>query len=1023
MPFEYFLRHVLLVVAFIISSGTGSVEGQQDRHDTAIGMAMEDALLTVSEAGERCGVGALHRSGGGWEPPASLMPTCRHRATTNCTLSYKQLRCPAECPLVAPSQKFPCIFYCVKPDECSDWSPGRGLPDAAAKVCTPCQLTGCKVCASSERCQKCFDHFILKDGVCSLYLDANGASTIALYVLIALIVLLVATAICCCCLGSRSPFAEENMLSILEARRHRHLMKVQNWDLTSEHDPRSLYDLLFNLHLKNILGVGLPLYYNSIFFMLVVCSVSCGAMFLLYRQSGLADYLPLNEVDQGPAIARAFLASAAEPAILYSPMERCRRQTPEVIKDTMQAFAERSFYILGGLFCVVFVLTLIHGWRQVRYSEWFDSVNADMADFVLLMTGLPEDMTDEVKIKSWISRRLADVLPEKTFVHGVSIAYNYADTRQQVESMLLRLCKSREMKLETHLSSEGAAGTQATETQLLVDLAEDRKIASSWFSSGKIKSTGRVFVVFSHSCARVKVYNAWRNKPDLLQHPDHAAVVPSLELVANEPVSIFWENQHVSGAEINCNAVWSLLKVGLIFMAINVLIVLPYNYFVVMPFNLVGQQASGSFQTIAGMLLGIVNAIIGALIYGGASSVGFRNKDRFDTFILLANTGIQLINTWLNFALCAWASSRTTSGSMNLLDEITHSNGLSLESVTVQSIYGMLVPGMLYVNYLMGLVLANMLPWAQHNLVAKIIYVWRALPDCLLFVLKLLLPWAPEGIDKYPRFNAERALMAQEVTLPWDYFAFIVFPTTAFLMTTCVSSFVWKTFMAMMIWSACYYIWCRFMHLRVQSVSYYSTTLLDCTMWILWALPTSALAASTFIWGLRSGILLQGYHQGVQIAVLLCVSLLAGLLWIVAYLVLVHPFRVREAPQSSAMTMDEVFHHKTYSWYNCNPVYVLKCAYSKEVASKSWENPTACDESGEEVVPFQLGKQYLFMSREKQEKIMKLDDILEFETYFEMFVAHLSALQNCLCCCARNRRPTSRQYQRLILNVDDTYKA
>eukprot|EP00930_Biecheleria_cincta_P023955 TRINITY_DN17219_c0_g1_i1.p1 TRINITY_DN17219_c0_g1~~TRINITY_DN17219_c0_g1_i1.p1 ORF type:complete len:1084 (-),score=132.54 TRINITY_DN17219_c0_g1_i1:296-3262(-) len=985
-------------------------------------MAMEDALLTVDETGVRCGVGAVRQPGGGWKPPVSLVPTCRQRARTNCTLSYKQVHCPAECPLVAPSQKFPCIFYCVKPDECSDFSPGRGLPDAKAKLCTKCELIGCKVCASSTRCQKCFDNFALKDGVCSLYLDENGASTITLYVLILLIVLLLATAFTYrCCLGSRSPYADENMLSILEARRHRHLMKVQNWDLTTEHHPRSFYDLFFNLHQKNILGVGLPLYYNNIALMLVVCSVSAGALFLLYRQPGLSDLLPLNEVDQGRAIARAFLASAAEPAILFSPMARCSRQAPKIIEDTMRTFAERSFYILAGLFCIVFILTLIHGYRQIKYSQWFDSVNADMSDFALLMTGVPENMTDEVQMKNWLSQRLADILPGGTSVHGVSIAYNYADIRQQVESMLLRLCKSREMKLDTHVSAEeGVPGTQAVETQLLEDLAGDQKTASDWFNSGRIRSTGRVFVVFSHSAARVKVFQAWQSKPDLLQHPDNKSVVPSLELVANEPVSIFWENQHVSQADINSNAACSILKVGFFFMAINVLVVMPYNYFVVWPFTLAGQNACGPFQTIAGMLLGIVNALIGALIYGGASSVGFRNKDRFDTFILVSNTGIQLVNTYVNFALCAWASSRTTSGSMNLLDQITDSDGHSLESVIVQSIYKMLVPGMLFVNYLMGLVLANMLPFVQHNLVSKIIYVWRALPDCLLYALKVILPWAPGDIDSYPRFNAEKALMAQEVPLGWDYFAFIVFPTTAFLMMACVSTFVWKTFMAMVVWSVFYYVWSRFMHLRVQSVSYYSTTLLDCTMWIMWALPTSALAASTFIWGLRSGILLPDYNPGMKLVALLCVSILAGLLWIVAYLVFVHPFRWRVAPESNNVTVDDVFRHKTYSWYNCNPVYVLKCAYfSKAVAG----NPTICsEESADDVVPFQLGKQYLFMSKKKQEKIMqRLDDVLEFETYFELILAFLSALQDCACCCARRSQPNSRQYQRLILNVDDIY--
>ena len=48
---------------------------------------------------------------------------------TNCSLSYMQIQCPvarssprplhskADCPLVAPSPTFPCIFTCVKPQD------------------------------------------------------------------------------------------------------------------------------------------------------------------------------------------------------------------------------------------------------------------------------------------------------------------------------------------------------------------------------------------------------------------------------------------------------------------------------------------------------------------------------------------------------------------------------------------------------------------------------------------------------------------------------------------------------------------------------------------------------------------------------------------------------------------------------------------------------------------------------------------------------------------------------------------
>lgn len=77
---------------------------------------------------------------------------------------------------------------------------------------------------------------------------------------------------------------------------------------------------------------------------------------------------------------------------------------------------------------------------------------------------------------------------------------------------------------------------------------------------------------------------------------------------------------------------------------------------------------------------------------------------------------------------------------------------------------------------------------------AKIIYVWRALPDCLLWVLKLILPWAPDDLEVYPRFNAEKAIEAPEMGVAWDYAAFIIHISTAFLVASVVSSSVCHSF-------------------------------------------------------------------------------------------------------------------------------------------------------------------------------------------------------------------------------------
>jgi len=132
--------------------------------------------------------------------------------------------------------------------------------------------------------------------------------------------------------------------------------------------------------------------------------------------------------------------------------------------------------------------------------------------------------------------------------------------------------------------------------------------------------------------------------------------------------------------------------------------------------------------------------------------------------------------------------------------------------------------------------------------VGKIIYVWRSLPDCLLYALKIILPWSPDDLDRYPRFNAEKdlestwispqkkpqklgqngkvytsilddfgqpmshflsflslkksveqicqAIEAPEMGVAWDYSAFIVHMATAFLVTAVVSASVCRDSMA-----------------------------------------------------------------------------------------------------------------------------------------------------------------------------------------------------------------------------------
>ncbi|CAE8597104.1 unnamed protein product, partial [Polarella glacialis] len=407
--------------------------------------------------------------------------------------------------------------------------------------------------------------------------------------------------------------------------------------------------------------------------------------------------------------------------------------------------------------------------------------------------------------------------------------------------------------------------------------------------------------------------------------------------------------------------------------------------------------------------------------------IGFKTHAEFDAFIFIVNTSFHLANTLINVLLNGAATGADLhSWAWSLLEPITESANVDTEHPLARQIYLMMVPGNLYTGFFMGYLMGNVVPYLQNMLLARIIYVWKCLPDCLLKVLKLILPWAPSDIDFYPRFNAEMALQSNRIGLEYDCAVWITNTTIGFLLMLCVSTYVRDLFRALLIWSVIYYFYCRFMHFRVSSMRYYTSTNLETWMMFYWGVPLSTLAAVAFVWGLRAGIVLPGEVWQVKLGVLMAVFASSLFLWLASYQWLVRPFEHKIAVEANqGITVDEVSLRKIYSWYNCNPVFALKCAYFYE--EKHLDHPTTIPvkavvegaKRGPVCHYFQIGKQYLFFKKEHQNLIRKApDNSLEFETWLEHGA---SQSETAVVLAMRDAKPA--EYEQLLLggNYSEEY--
>jgi len=427
-----------------------------------------------------------------------------------------------------------------------------------------------------------------------------------------------------------------------------------------------------------------------------------------------------------------------------------------------------------------------------------------------------------------------------------------------------------------------------------------------------------------------------------------------------------------------------------------------YNFakYILMPYISGGNPAGGSMFTIAGIILGWVNMLICIQIWFISYELGFHTTDRRDSVVFWANLGLSGLNVCFQLYTVVLQEFFLTSesNSMKSFFEMRSLVRLAVENAYAHDIFLMCGPGMFFTGYLLCPLMAGVVPYMWNMLLMKMIYVWRCLPTPFLRILRMMLPWAPDDLDRYPVRRAEKGLEGMELGLPWDYAGNIVLPSICCSMLCLSSPWVWQVFRLLFFWSLFYYFWCRYMHLRFMRAQYYTTSRVDSMVNFAWGIPLSIVAFATVVWGLRTGWLpcddWETWQKG-----LMCFGafFLSLFLWMLSYWLYAKPWHHPAHDLKNDPSILHVKENTLYTWFNCNPVYTLKCKYYIQdlppAARKAFDNPIASGCSGE-VRFFEIGKEYLFLPPAKFERMEEVqDDWMEFETYLDAFVCWLEGDQ------------------------------
>jgi len=855
-------------------------------------------------------------------------------------------------------------------------------------------------------CEFCHDGFHLdaESGNCVVNYD-DTMVRVVVYCIAALVVVLVLLAILWTCIFKAHPRAREHMMHLRRARRHRHLAKAAQWNLHSKVQVRRWWTLGENMHTADIAGVGLPLLFNTLVFVVALSSVFMFGLWFAFYGQGFAEtynYVASHHGNSTTA-ADAVQILGRDPVVVTSRLRQCHTLWWNM--DDVRSMADRMFSTTLSLYAFAFLASLWFGRYQKRYAEWFDRVTPSMSDYAIRVRDLPPDETDEPKLREVFQAMFREAVPDKIErpdhvefasadqvedtvtpqepgqieVEAVSIAYEFMERRQEVDDTLWKMMEVFEVDLyskakdvprnqpgyeklyEGHdltIDNTSLFDPADPATHGMTVSAAHAKVkeqaAKLFEGDNRLKGTGVAYVVFKYIRDKEAVERYIEKDPQAFQL---GGVQLRLEPVFTEPTGIVWWSHGISSQKLRKNVGMTLLKIFMLIFVLEVCIVYPYWYFIRKPFQDVGTTATGFINTLYGIIVGNLNGLVYCNIYGFSEGIGFPLKDdlfSFATFgTILFTFAMLIINIGLDARVVV---TNYGSGPLSL------SVGMSTHMAAV-------MPSMMFAGRPMNIIMPT-IQYVWNQALAKVLYVWKCLPDCILRVLVKILPYSPGSIDHWPFRNAEKLASPWQMPITGDFADIVVIPTLCFVMLIFISTSCWFFFALLCGWGLYIYVYVRYAYLRFHGLDFITTSTLFSVAWYLWGIPISVVAANVPHWFYVKDDIHEDASTRWSVMGVAFVASFA--LWSGCYHFFVRPFKETDATeQDASLTVAEAKMHRVYDWLNCNPVFALKCRYYfQDVGGEDQGllrgHPLACGENPAAVRFYEIGKEYLFLRVQRQ---------------------------------------------------------
>jgi len=568
--------------------------------------------------------------------------------------SNKYEKCPKECPYYAQNldDDLHCSFVCVEGSMCAELNPKRPIPDVIKGKYT-CRGPLVEHCSEfnydgTDTCAQCQTFYAVDEHGHCHYEHWFG--------LIAVILIGVAGGlfgfIWLCDLIARPINNQQELTEGLNFRTRQKLHTPKD-----HNGKRDMYPLDTNLCSELVAGPGMLLHFN--FQVALMVWAFWVATWWVIFAAGIDNAL--------------FVLGTRK---FGTPRENCILVAWGY--ETQQRLMWTKVLFLVIMYLSSFLLSMVHGVRQLRIFQDCDSKTKTMKDFVCFITGVPILTGEDKDIEDKLAKCIADYSSQT--VVGVSICWNWKESEDTVVQALQADCNTREaahkekMIKEREAKGETVAPKQdpvKKEEEILASYGALRKFFHNQekgvaeagdedelpemveFCKG-LSTTEDAFVIFETEEERDEALKKY-NEEGGLKFQDSEL---TLAEVTCEPDTVQWINfGHSTNVQRIMRLIMGFGYMGLGLLFWSVVFYAPYAW-AVMSFNYDnGAEPPFIFAMAFTMVVVGGNAIMYEICARVADFVGFKYRDDRESCYLILYVVACMFNVCLDFVvtfLIAW---------------------------------------------------------------------------------------------------------------------------------------------------------------------------------------------------------------------------------------------------------------------------------------------------------------------------------------------------------------------------------